>query len=275
MNAVQQEVLYSENDSPDDAWLAAVGQNGRTRVIALMQINDCDVRFQVDCAAEVNTICQKYVKKAQVTETSQNLVMWNKIKMKPLGKAILAVTNPKDGTMTDVEYVVVKNEFVSLLGLNTIKQMGLITINEKVFIAQVTSHTIDETEPLGDQGMTSLEINENIQPRILPCRKIPLAIQTDVKQELDKLVKRGVLVAVEQPTQWVSQMATPRKANGKIGICIHPQLLNTASQREHYKLPNFEDALTDLHNAKVFNKLDVKEAYWHAPLDEEAVYLLL
>ena len=48
---------------------------------------------------------------------------------------------------------------------------------------------------------------------------------------------------VNEPTKWVSQMATVRKANGKLRLCIHPQPLNVALIRKHYKLPTFDDVL--------------------------------
>ena len=35
----------------------------------------------------------------------------------------------------------------------------------------------------------------------------------------------------------------------------------------------FDDVLLQLENAKVFSKLDVKEAYWHVRLDEESSQL--
>ena len=66
-------------------------------------------------------------------------------------------------------------------------------------------------------------------PRALPCRKIPLAVQDEVKKEVDSLVKRSVLVPVETPTKWVSQMAVVRKINCNPGegtpqgpLRIHP-----------------------------------------------------
>jgi hypothetical protein len=46
-------------------------------VTALMNVNDCEVRFQLDSAADVNTICKKFVRKDQVRPTSITLRMWN------------------------------------------------------------------------------------------------------------------------------------------------------------------------------------------------------
>ena len=89
-----------------------------------------------------------------------------------------------------------------------------------------------------------------------------------MKEELNRLVEKGVLVSVTEPTEWVSQMAIVHKPNGKLRICIDPQPLNAALKREHYRLPVLDDVPLKLKGAKVFSKLDVKEAYWHVHLDE-------
>ena len=79
------------------------------------------------------------------------------------------------------------------------------------------------TPQLGDLGEATLRIDETVPPKILPCRKVPLAIRDDVKKELDRLVEKGVLVPVTEPTEWVSQMAVVHKRVGKLRICIDPQ----------------------------------------------------
>ena len=49
-----------------------------------MQVNGCEVRFQLDSGADVNTMCQKIVKKSQVKSTSQKLICGT-----PLGQVTL------------------------------------------------------------------------------------------------------------------------------------------------------------------------------------------
>ena len=88
-----------------------------------------------------------------------------------------------------------------------------------------------------------------------------------MKEELDRLVKKGLLFPVTKPTVWVSQMAVVHEPSGKLLICIDPQPLNAALKREHYKLPVFDDVLPKPKDAKFFSKLDVREAYWHVRLD--------
>ncbi|KAK7107438.1 hypothetical protein V1264_015748 [Littorina saxatilis] len=258
----------TENEERDQQYLAAVTSKNKQRVTALMRINDCEVRFQLDSAADVNTICARYVKKTQVSPVKHSLTMWNGTVVQPLGEAVLDIVNPKTGVSASVRFTVVENSFSCLLGVSTIQELGLITVNRGAFIASVTADT------LGDLGEASLRVDPQAKPKVLPCRRIPLALQEEVHQQINKLVERGVLLRVEEPTAWVSQMAVTRKdSDGSLRICIDPQPLNAALMREHFKLPTLDDVLPSLQNAKVFTRLDVKEAFWHVRLDEPSSLL--
>ena len=100
MTIVKVEIISSPNASPkvhavsqfqngnedfDEQWLMAVNYKEES-INASLTINEYDVSFQLDSAANVNTICQKHVKKHQVSPTTVRLNMWNKTNMKPLGK---------------------------------------------------------------------------------------------------------------------------------------------------------------------------------------------
>ena len=230
----------------------------------LMAVNrkEGSISFQLNSAANVNTICQKHVRKHQVSPTTVRLNMWNKTNMKPLGETVLMVVNPCASAKSEVKFVVVPNDFTNLQGLKTIQELGFITINEECFISQI------KAPQLGDLGEATLRIDENAQSKVLPCRKILLATEESVKEESDPLVEKGVLVPVTEPTVWVSEMAVVHKPTGKLRICIDPQPLNAALKGEHYKLPVFDDVLPKLKDANVFSKLDVREAYLHVRLDE-------
>ena len=204
------------NDNYDDQWLMAVSHK-KDSINATLAVNDHPVRFQLDSAADVNTICQKHVGKHQVSPTTVRLNMWNKTNLKPLGETVLRVVNPCISVESEVKFVVVPNGFTNLLGLKTIQERSFITINEKCFISQL------KAPQLGDLGEATLRIDEHAQPRVLPCRKIPLTIEDAVKKELDRLVEKDFLVPVPEPTEWISQMAVVHKPNGKLRICIDPQ----------------------------------------------------
>ena len=151
------------------------------------------------------------------------------------------------------------------MGVETVQDMNLISVNAQCFIAKIVSD-----DDLGNLGVTSLCVDRSVRPKVLPCRNIPIAIRQNVKNTLDDLERRKVISPVDEPTEWVSQMAIVKKPNGDLRICIDPQPLNKALQREQYKLPVLDDILPELSEAKIFSKLDIKQAYWHVTLDEKS-----
>ncbi|GFS18072.1 hypothetical protein ElyMa_003255100 [Elysia marginata] len=74
--------ITDDDEFFDDAWLAVVS-SGSPRSTALLSVNGQEVRFQLDTAADVNTICQKDVRRDQVQPSSQRLIMWNGTKNDP------------------------------------------------------------------------------------------------------------------------------------------------------------------------------------------------
>ena len=109
----------------------------------------------------------------------------------------------------------------------------------------------------------------------MPCRRILLALQDKVKNEIDYLVEKGILARVEEPTDWVNQMAVVEKANHTLRICIDLQPLNLALKREHFKLPNFNYVLHHLQQAKVLSKVNANQAFCHVKLDYDSSLLTI
>ena len=108
---------------------------------------------------------------------------------------------------------------------------------------------------------------------IIPPRRVPTALKTQLKEELDKYVKLGVLAQVEEPTPWVSSLAIATKKSGALRICIDPKHLNAVLKRETYQLPILDDMLPELAQTKVFSTVDLKAGYWHCVLDKESSLL--
>ena len=127
--------------------------------------------------------------------------------------------------------------------------MGLLTLNREQFISNVKVNP--DTDTVGDLGEATLTVDPNVQPKALPCRKIPHALKDKVKAEIDTLVNRNILVPVSKPTKLGSQMAVVHKPNGKLRICIDPQALNSALQREHYPLPVLDDVFAKTGKSKI------------------------
>lgn len=67
---------------------------------------------------------------------------------------------------------------------------------------------------LGNLGESKLHVNQDISKREIPCKKLLIALQNDVRQELDRLVQVRALIPMEEPKPWVNQMAVVKKSDG-------------------------------------------------------------
>ena len=102
----------------------------------------------------------------------------------------------------------------------------------------------------------------------MPNRRIPVAVRLELKEELNRLTRLGVIESVKKLTPWVSQLVLTRKKNEALRICLDPHELNKALMREHYIMSILEDLLHDMRGAKIFTKADLSSGYWHVELDE-------
>ena len=142
--------------------------------------------------------------------------------------------------------------------------MGLIAVNTDKFVCMnvTTGSPGSETKSSRDEfadvfdrslgtfpGTVHLEIDSSVTPSILPPRRLPHTIKDQLKGELDDMVKKGILSAVEKPIEWVSQFAVCRKKSGKLRVCIDPIPLNRALKREHYRLQVVDDVFSCLNKA--------------------------
>lgn len=117
INLVENE-SYSDTTDEDELWLNAVHAN-KTTLTAVMNANNCSIRFQLDSGAQTNTIQKKYVRKEQVRPSSSTLRVYDSTPLKTLGEVDLPVTNPKSNEVMNVTFAVVSNktaEFIRTSG---------------------------------------------------------------------------------------------------------------------------------------------------------------
>ena len=94
-----------------------------------------------------------------------------------------------------------------------------------------------------------------------------------VKTELERMEKLGVIAKVQQPTDWCAGMVIVPKPNGTIRICVDLTKLNASVCRERHILPSAEETLAQLGDTKVFSKLDANSGFWQLKLASESALL--
>ena len=116
-----------------------------------------------------------------------------------------------------------------------------------------------------------------LEPDAIPVkhapRRVPEAIKPKVKDELDRLVREGIIMPVEVPTDWVNSIVCVTKPNGDLRLCFDPKDLNKFIRRPHHYSPTIDDVLPDLCGSQFFSTLDARSGYWNIPLDNRSSLL--
>ena len=246
-------------------------------VKCLMLVGGEELVFQIDTGSSINALPVKYAKNVQ--KTNKILYNWNKSKSMPLGSCRRNIVNPKTNKKYSIEFVVFEGNLTPLIGYKASEQMGFVEVCENNFERVNKINVEDDYDDImrGELGTLSgsqhLKVKDNVHPVIMPSRRTPISLRPKLKVELGRLASLGVIVPVEEPTPWVSQLVIASKKNGDIRICLDPKELNKALLREHYTLPILEDTLHELGQSRVFSKADLCSGYWHVVLDEPSSLL--
>jgi hypothetical protein len=139
--------------------------------------------------------------------------------------------------------------------------------------SQHHSHDPVDTLSIYKGETYSLVLADDAIPRTFPARKVPLAQEDEVKAELDRMEREGVITRVNEPTDWCSPMLVRRKPNGLLRVCMDPRYLNTFLKRATYPLPDVDQVFTKFRGAKFFSKMDLTMGFWQVLLDEKSSYL--
>ena len=87
--------------------------------------------------------------------------------------------------------------------------------------------------------MYHIVLEDKHTPVINPPR-IPHSLKERLKQTIDKNLKSGILVKVDQPTDWVSNLVIFEKKDGTLRMCLDSKDLNKTIKWEHYRIPTMQ-----------------------------------
>ena len=112
-------------------------------------------------------------------------------------------------------------------------------------------------------------------------RKVPVHLETVFKEEIESLVKQGILEEVKEHTDWVNSYVIVEKDTGnhhspnhtvkkKLRICLDPRDLNEALERELYHTRSVDEITAKLQGMTVFTIVDFKKGYWMVVLHPDS-----
>ena len=122
-----------------------------------------------------------------------------------------------------------------------------------------------------------IPFDQSITPKQTPGRSILVHLKEALKQEIDKMLKVGVLKPVHEVNPRINSFVLvegkDKLGNLKPMICLDPTNLNKAIVREPYHFKTPEDIAHLLVDACIMSVCDCKKGYWHQQLDEASPFL--
>lgn len=120
-------------------------------------------------------------------------------------------------------------------------------------------------------GVCTIHLDPKATPVVHSLRRVPHALHSRLKEELQNMEKQHIVVKVTEPTEWVNSMVAAEKPRtGKLRICLDPRDLNKAIKPPHYPMPTLDDITTKLAGARYFSVMDARSSYWAIKLTEES-----
>ena len=121
-------------------------------------------------------------------------------------------------------------------------------------------------------NLVSIEIQEGSTPVRKLARKVPLALHEKFKQEIDSIVKAGILTKVTPEmytTEWLNSFVIVKKPNGNLRVCLDPTDLNEHIIRPICNMRTLEEIIDMLKGSMYFAVFDSTKSFFHVPLDCE------
>ena len=255
---------------------------------------DYNIRLKLDTGASCNTIPHRMIKQIYKSdEHAKRSIETEQVKLTAYnGKGInykgtIYMNLHSKGRIHRCKFYIIDvagYKAPAILGLKTCKDLNLITINlienkPKVVEPVTNLESIVSTFPkcfdrIGEfEGEIKLNLKDDAIPYIAPPRKCSIHMKDKIRDELQNMVKKGIIKEVHEHTDWCSNVCFVTKQDGSLRVCLDPKKLNENLKRCPHKIPTTEEMNPLFSGAKFFSKLDAKAGYWSVKLDPQSQLL--
>lgn len=236
-------MFFISSDDKHDTFKRVVSLNGK------------DIEVLLDTGASRTMINKQTANKCnvQISDSDLNLCDYSGNAINILGCAKVDLKF-KDFTQKDYPIVVVEKG-KNLLGRDFLNQL-----NDN-FVLNVQCKNVH------------LRLRSQANPVFIRPRPLPFSIKDRVKNKIDEMVKKGILQPITS-SEWGTPLVVVKKPNGDLRLCgdykvtLNPHLEDSVSTT-----PGVDDIFAQIGKAKIFTRLDLKDAYLQLPLDGESVKL--
>ncbi|KAG7300079.1 hypothetical protein JYU34_015614 [Plutella xylostella] len=165
-------------------------------------------------------------------------------------------------------YVIIKGT-KNLLGKTTAVALGILRIGLDSVVGSVDT----EVFPKFKDVLVDLPIDDSVSPVSQPYRRIPIPLEGKIEAKIQDLVNRDIIEEVKGSSRWVSPIVPILKDDGEVRLCIDMRRANAAIVRENHPLPTMDVLLPKIREAKLFSKLDIKDAFHQIEIHPDSRYI--
>ncbi|XP_041482248.1 uncharacterized protein LOC121429309 [Lytechinus variegatus] len=105
---------------------------------------------------------------------------------------------------------------------------------------------------------------EHIRSRPYP---VPQALRQTIREEVETMLRMGVIEKSTSP--YASPVVIVKKKDGKNRFCVDYRKINAKTVIDNEPIPNIDQLIADIGDAKYFTKIDLSKGYWQIPVVEE------
>ena len=96
-------------------------------------------------------------------------------------------------------------------------------------------------------------------------RRVPVNLRDELKKSIDSMLERGIIR--HSTSEWASPIVLVRKKTDVLRVCIDYRVLNEATIKDAFPIPNIEDLVYQLN--LIATTFDLAERYNHILVKEE------
>lgn len=100
-------------------------------------------------------------------------------------------------------------------------------------------------------------------------RRLALAEENIVKQQVEEWLSKNII----RPSfsEYASPLVLVKKKDGGTRVCVDYRKINEKMVKDEYPLPVIDDHIDKLSNVNIFSTLDLKNGFFHLPIEEDSV----
>lgn len=235
-------------------------------------VGGIDIDMIIDSGSKCNIISDitwENLKSCGVRVTNQDknpnrkfMAYGSSSSLEVLGSFESTITLGDKSVKDTATFYVIKNGKRNLLGKDSATKLGVLKVGLGI-------NAIEQgVFPKFRDVQIHIPIDETVKPVSQPCRRVPIPLENKINTKIQELLDADIIEPVNGSSDWISPLVPVLKGDGDIRICVDMRQANQAITREKHPLPTMEQLLPKFRNAKVFSKLDIKNAFHQLEISE-------